>query len=72
MASVTEDKLSISEKNNLKCLNSKISSELIAIYEIKDGYIKSIQQEDGLIGENFFDTQMKKVMDEFYLMLNHY
>jgi predicted ATPase len=72
LASLVEDKLSSTEKNSLKCFNSKVSPEMISIYEIKDGLITSIQQSDGLIGENFFDTQMKKVMDEFYLMLNHY
>ena len=34
--------------------------------------INNIKQSDGLIGENFFDAQMKEVMDEFYIMLNHY
>lgn len=72
MASLIEGKLSEKEKNDLICNDSKISPDSIAIYEIDKGYIKSIQQKDGLIGENFFDAQMKKVMDDFYLMLNHY
>ncbi|MFV5686638.1 hypothetical protein ACM55I_14470 [Flavobacterium sp. GB2R13] len=72
MASLVFDKLSVSEKEKLNCLDSKIDPKLISIYEIKDGKINSIQQEDGLIGENFFDNQMRNVMDEFYVMLNHY
>ena len=72
MASLVEEKLPKNEKDSLKCLDSKISPDLIAIYEINNGTIKTIQQKDGLIGENFFDAQMKKVMDDFYLMLNHY
>jgi predicted ATPase len=72
MASLVFDKLSVSEKEKLNCLDSKIDPKLISIYEIKDGKINSIQQEDGLIGENFFDNQMREVMDEFYVMLNHY
>jgi hypothetical protein len=72
MAALVEDKLSEEEKNRLQCFSSKISPDLISIYEIKNGTVKSIQQNDGLIGDNFFDNQMKKVMDEFYLMLNHY
>jgi len=72
MATLVQDKLSDIEKNKLYCFNSKIAPELISIYQINNGKIKCIQQEDGLIGENFFDNQMKEVMDEFYSMLNHY
>ena len=32
----------------------------------------TIQQEDGLIGDNYFDCNMKEVMDDFYKMLNYY
>ena len=50
------------------------------MWEIKDGYLKglngelntTIQQEDGLIGDNYFDCNMKEVMDDFYKMLNYY
>lgn len=72
MASLVKDKLSKNEKSNLDCLQSKIDPKLISIFQIKDGTINNIQQNDGLIGENFFDAQMKEVMDEFYVMLNHY
>lgn len=72
MAFLVKDKLSNEEKNQLQCISSQVSPQYISIYEIKNGTINSIQQKDGLIGDNFFDNQMKKVMDEFYLMLNHY
>jgi len=72
MANLVSDKLSEKEKQKIFCLNSKIDPKSISIYQIKNGTIDCIQQEDGLIGENFFDEQMKNVMDEFYLMLNHY
>ena len=71
MASLVWDKLSEEDKDKLKCINNNISSDSISIYEIKNGTINCIQ-ENGLIGENFFDNQMKDVMDEFYLMLNYY
>ena len=32
----------------------------------------TIQQPDGLIGDNYFDRNMKEVMDDFYKMLNYY
>lgn len=72
MASLIQNNLSDSEKNKLDCIYSKIAPNLISIFQIKNGMINTIQQNDGLIGENFFDAQMKEVMDEFYIMLNHY
>lgn len=72
LASIVQDKLTDEEKVMLKCFNSKIDPAMISIYQINNGTINSIQQEDGLIGENYFDNQMKEVMDEFYIMLNHY
>jgi hypothetical protein len=73
LASLTNEKIkNPREIKNLQCIGSQIIPSLISIYEIKDGTIKNIQQEDGLIGNNFFDLKMKEVMDEFYTMINHY
>jgi hypothetical protein len=72
LANIVNDKLANLEKDKLQCLKPKIDPKSISIYQIKAGLISSIQQEDGIIGKNFFDDQMKEVMDEFYLMLNHY
>lgn len=72
MASVVSEKLSEEEKARLKSFNSKIDPKSISVYQIKDGLVHSIQGADGLIGENFFDEQMKEVMNDFYSMLNHY
>jgi hypothetical protein len=72
LAYLTNEKLAPKNSYKLHCKNSKIQPDLISIYELKDGKIENIQQKDGLIGENFFDIKMREVMDEFYLMLNHY
>lgn len=72
MADLVSEKLNDKEKQKLNCLNSKINPKSISIYQIQNGTLNKIQGEDGLIGSNFFDNQMKEVMDEFYLMLNHY
>ena len=62
------------------CESINIPSLELKSWEIKDGYLKglngelntTIQQEDGLIGDNYFDCNMKEVMDDFYKMLNYY
>lgn len=57
--------------NDITCKKAKINPTDISIYEIKNGKIENIQNEMGLIGDNFFDAQMKEVMDDFYVMLNY-
>lgn len=68
---ITKDKVSERIKDKINCFDSMINPEYVKIYELKDGEIKCIQQENGLIGDNFFDEKMREVMDDFYLMLNH-
>ncbi len=73
MAALVCDKMSQMELSKLKCRQSKIAPSSVSIYEIRDGgVIKTIQGEDGLISDNYFDQKMKELMDDFYLMLNHY
>jgi len=72
MAGLVYDKMDEESKSRLKCGTSKISSSDVSIYEIQEGVVKRIQKEDGLIQDNYFDQQMGKLMDDFYLMLNYY
>ena len=73
MAGLVSDKMSESDKDKLSCLSAKIDPSFVSIYEIKDGCIKeTIQRDNGLIKDNYFDRQMKDLMDDFYLMLNYY
>ena len=73
MAGLVSDKMEANELNELKCDQSKINPIDVSIYEIRDGVVeKTIQGEDGLISDNYFDQKMKDLMDDFYLMLNHY
>lgn len=73
MAGLVSDKMEKKKLNKLKCNQSKINPEDVSIYEIREGVVSgTIQGEDGLISDNFFDQKMKELMDDFYLMLNHY
>ncbi len=73
MAGLVSDKMNEKELNKLKCNSSKVSPSFVSIYEIRNGIVdKTIQGEDGLISDNYFDQKMKELMDDFYLMLNHY
>ncbi len=72
MSYLVKDKLDKDDFNQLNCTKSSVNPKDISIYQIEDGKVICIQQEDGLIGENYFDTKMKEIMDEFYVMLNYY
>ena len=73
MAGLVSDKMEANELNELKCDQSIINPIDVFIYEIRNGVVdKTIQGEDGLISDNYFDQKMKDLMDDFYLMLNHY
>ena len=72
MAGLVYEKMSEKSKQKLKCKLSRIDPKMVSIFQITDGEINSIQQKDGLIGNNFFDEKMKDLMDDFYTMLNYY
>ena len=73
MAGIVSDDMNEKELVKLKCHHSKINPSDVSIYEIRDGYVHgTIQGKDGLISDNYFDQKMKELMDDFYLMLNHY
>lgn len=73
MAGLVRDKMEANELGKLKCNQSKINPIDISIYEIREGVVRrTIQGEDGLISDNYFDQKMKDLMDDFYLMLNYY
>ena len=72
MAGIVWDKMREADKEKLKCKLSIINPKDISIYQLNEGEITSIQQEDGLVGNNYFDTKMKELMDDFYIMLNYY
>ena len=80
MGYLVKDKMPEAEANEVSCRNSWINPELVSVWEIKDGELRTtaesrnntIQGEDGLISDNYFDEIMKEVMDDFYKMLNYY
>lgn len=80
MGYLVKDKMPEEVKKEIECRGSWIDPTLVSVWEIKDGYLKglnnmqnaTIQQEDGLIGNNYFDSNMREIMDDFYKMLNYY
>ena len=72
MGYLVKDKMPEAKKEKLNCSASIINPESVSIWQIKEGKTSKIQAKDGLIGQNYFDENMKEVMDDFYSMLNYY
>lgn len=72
MGGLVYEKMSEEDKNKLGCINSIINPNLVSVYEIHNGILRTIQQDDKLIGANYFDKKMKELMDDFYVMINYY
>ena len=62
----------VSCKEEIKCGNALVEPKLVSVYEIHNGILERIQQDDGLVSKNYFDENMKELMDDFYAMLNYY
>ncbi|MDR0971236.1 MAG: AAA family ATPase [Bacteroidales bacterium] len=60
----------IGKDDNINC--PYINPSEVSVWEIKEGEIRNIQQEDNLIEDNYFDKSMKEIMNDFYNMINYY
>lgn len=49
-----------------------ISPNLVSIYEIHDGQLKCIQDEDGIIEDNYLNQAYKENSSEYLSLLNYY
>jgi predicted ATPase len=73
MGKLVFDKMDEEDKNSIACKSALINPKEVSIYQINNaGILEPIQQEDGLIGSNYFDENMKDIMDDFYTFLKYY
>ncbi|MBN1462627.1 MAG: ATP-binding protein [Paludibacteraceae bacterium] len=72
MGYLVKDKMPKEDFDKLSCKDSILNPSLVSIAQIVDGKLVSIQGDDGLIGNNYFDSVMKKVMNDYYAMINYY
>jgi predicted ATP-dependent endonuclease of OLD family len=72
MGYIVKDKLPEQEQQMLNSHNAWIDPKLVSIWEIENGTIRSIQDDDGIVCENYFDLNMSELTNEYYQMLNYY
>lgn len=79
LAHLVKNNMSVSEANQLECTNHSIDPEEVSVWSISNGCLrddkgkihKTIQDERGLIRENYFNDVMALVMDEFNTLLGY-
>ena len=58
------------ENNHLQSRGSWVSPSDVAVYEIHEGTLKRIQDEDGLLDNNYLNRAYKKISAEYMTMLS--
>ena len=61
-----------SVRNQLKSLYAWIDPKKVAVYELHDGEIKSIQDEDNLLLNNYLNKTHQQLTSEYLTMLSYY
>lgn len=60
------------EQSGFQSKSSWINPKLVSIWEIENGNLRGIQDKDNIISENYFDTKMTELTDEYFQILNYY
>ncbi len=72
MGGLVGDKIPDDEKSRIASASGWINPSEVSIFEIHDGTIKSIQDEDGIIEDNYLNQAYKENSNEYLSMLNYY
>ena len=69
IGSLVQDKIS---SENLRSREGWINPAEVAVYEIHEGELKPIQDEDGLLDNNYLNRASKKISNEYMSLLACY
>lgn len=69
---IVKDKMPADLRAEMTCKDLMIDPNDIRIYQVDDGIVNRIQNKDGLIEHNCFDSEMSIIMNDFYKMIDYY
>ncbi len=69
---IVKDKMPDSIRDEMTCKDIMIDPNDIMIYQVENGIVTRIQNKEGLIEHNCFDSEMNIIMNDFYKMINYY
>lgn len=82
LANIVKEKMPKSKIKEISCANIKLNSSDVSVYELENGTFRPIEQNidseiftiqdnSGLIRQNFFDRVMKEIMNDFNSLLKY-
>ena len=72
LGGLVEGNIPKDEQDEFQSKSSWIDPKSVSVWEIEDGCIRDIQDKDNIISENYFDTKMTELTDEYFQILNYY
>ena len=69
---IVKDKMPANLRDEMTCKDIMIDPKDIMIYQVENGVVTRIQNKDGLIEHNCFDSEMNIIMNDFYKMIDYY
>ena len=72
MGGLVKDKIPEEKRNEFESYHSWIDPKKVSIYEIHDGELMPIQDEDGIIEDNYLNKAYKENSAEYLSLLNYY
>ena len=69
---IVKDKMPANLRDEMTCKDIMIDPKDIRIYQVENGIVTRIQNKDGLIEHNCFDSEMNIIMNDFYKMIDYY
>lgn len=72
MGGLVKDNIPEEERNKFASCQAWIDPKKVSIYEIHDGSLKSIQDEDGIIEDNYLNKAYKENSSEYLSLLNYF
>lgn len=69
---LVKDKIPEDKRNEFESFHSWIDPKKVSIYEIHDGGLMPIQDEDGIIEDNYLNKAYKENSAEYLSLLNYY
>ncbi len=69
---IVKDKMPANLRREMTCKDIMIDPKDIRIYQVENGVVTRIQNKDGLIEHNCFDSEMNIIMNDFYKMIDYY
>mgnify|MGYP002444476810 CR=1 FL=1 len=72
MGGLVGHNISMEEKERFQSHNAWISPASVSVFELHEGTLRCIQDEDGIIEDNYLNKAYKKNSEEYLSLLNYY